>query len=364
MGFVERKSIIERIERLRNSKVISYVVTTRPKIRTMMEAADLREIYGHLENESKNKSSKIDLFIYSLGGETVLAWALVNLIREFTDNFGVLVPYNAFSCATSVALGANEVVTCKMGTLGPIDPQVSNEFNPEKQGMPIPISVEDIGGFISLLKDKFELKNEAYLAKLSERLATDIRPLALGNAYRQYVKAREDARKLLELHMDSIHDKAKIDSIVEILVEKLYYHGHHVNRNEAKKMGLNIIFAEDIKNNEDTLDKLIWQLYLDYENDLKMRIPYKDELPSGNKTHLEIPLKYIESDKSSSVFILEQEWIDMGFADGSKLCTANNAPAVFIPPNQIIPVRFQGQPICTNNKIYEKREDSFWKSDG
>lgn len=364
MSYGERKEIIKKIEKLRNSKVITYVITTRPNIRTMMETKDLREIYDHLNDDSKSKYDSIDLFIYSLGGETVVGWALVNLIREFTDKFGILVPHNAFSCATCVALGANEIVMSKTGTLGPIDPQVANEFNPEKQGIPIPISVEDIGGFISLLKDKFEMKNEAHLAKLSERLATDIRPLALGNAYRLYIKARDDARKLLELHMNPIHDKTKIDKIIETFVEKLYYHGHHVNRREAKKIGVNITFAESVQNKEDYLEKLMWQLYLDYENDLKMKIPYKDELPPNGKSRLEIPIKYIESIKSSSVYIIEQEWVDMGFPEGSKLSVANNVPAVYVPSNppQILPMRFQGQPVCIGNKVYEKRESSFWKS--
>lgn len=249
----------------------------------------------------------------------------------------------------------------KMGTLGPIDPQVANDFNPEKQGVPIPISVEDIGGFISLLKDKFDMKNEGYLAKLAERMATDIRPLALGNAYRQYIKAREDARKLLELHMDPIHDKTKIDKIIETFVEKLYYHGHHINRLEAEKIGIKALCAETIANDDGGLDELMWQLYLDYEKDLKMMVPYKDELPPDDQSHLEIPVKYVESNKLSSVYILEQEWIDMDFPDGSRICVANNAPAVYIPPNQIIPISFQGQPVCMQNKVYEKREDSFWK---
>ncbi len=287
-------------------------------------------------------------------------------MAQFTDKFGILVPHNAFSCATCVALGANEIVMSKTGTLGPIDPQVANEFNPEKQGVPIPISVEDIGGFISLLKDKFEMKNETHLAKLSERLATDIRPLALGNAYRLYIKAREDARKLLELHMDPIHDKTRIDKIIEMFVEKLYYHGHHVNRREAKKIGVNVINAETVQSNGDNLEKLMLQLYLDYENDLKMKTPYHDELPPDGQSRLEISIKYIESNRSSSVYIIDQEWVDMGFPEGSKLSIANNIPAVYIPPSQapgqIIPIRFQGQPVCIGNKIYEKRESSFWKS--
>ena len=58
MGYEERKGIIEKIETLRKSKVITYVITTRPKINTMMDTKDLRVIYDHLENNSKSKYDK------------------------------------------------------------------------------------------------------------------------------------------------------------------------------------------------------------------------------------------------------------------------------------------------------------------
>jgi hypothetical protein len=361
MGYIERKNIIGKIETLRNSKVITYIVTTRPKIQTMMQPIDLREIFRHLEQIPNDPPQKIDLFIYSFGGETTVSWALTNLVREFTSEYGVLVPYYAFSCATQVAVGANEIVMCKTGTLGPIDPKVANEFNPERNGVQIAISVEDIGGYISLLKDKFEMRNEEYLSKLSERLSTDIRPLALGNAYRQYIKARDDARKLLELHMDPINDKGKIDKIIETLVEKLYSHSHHINRNEAIKMGLNVKKAEEIHNENDNLAKLMWDLYLDYESEMQLLRPYKDQLPQGGAGTSEIPTKFVESSNFSSVFIIEQEWVNLNLPAGSKLANANNQISVFVPPSTILPLVFQGQPVEIGNTIYEKREDSFWK---
>jgi hypothetical protein len=278
----------------------------------------------------------------------------------------------------------------KIGSLGPIDPQVINQFNPEKQNQLIPISVEDIGGFISLLRDKFEMRDEKLLAKLSERLATDIRPLALGNAYRQYIKAREDARKLLELHMDPIHEKPKIDRIIEILVEKLYFHHHHINRKEAKEIGLKIKYAEEYKNETSNLEHLLWELYLDYEKELSIFLPYKDELPKTGNIR-EIPLKFIESYDRSSVNILEQRWTDMGFPKGTYLSNVNGGPGVFIPPHlevvnqqnppqahlipgygnplpanqfiggQIVPIHFQAPVVYINEKIYEKREFNIWR---
>lgn len=359
MGFNERKELISKIESLRNSRVITYITTTRPNINTQMETRDLREIYRRLESDEFDEAKSIDLFIYSLGGESVLSWAMVNLIREFSPNFNVLVPYNAFSCATSVALGANEIVMCKTGLLGPVDPQVVNAFNPEKNGVLLPISVEDITGFISLLKDKFELKDEILLAQLSEILAKDVRPLALGNAYRHYMKARDDARKLLELHMDPIKDKDRIDKIVETLVEKLYFHGHHINRNEAKKIGLEIIFPETIKNSKLVLSTLMWDLFLDYENDLQMTNPYVDVLPVSGQVDLKI--KCTESTKASSIYVIQQKWIDLNFPPGSKLTSINNQIGAFLPTNQFIPILPRGQLIQMGDRIYEKQEITVWK---
>jgi hypothetical protein len=386
MGYAERKQIIEKIERLRGSKVITYVITTRQFLNVGMEIRDLREFYRHLERFRDIKAEKIDLIIYSPGGETTVGWALVNLIREFSKKFGVIVPYNAFSCATVVSIGADEIIMGKMGSLGPIDPQVINPFNPEKQNQPIPISVEDIGGFISLLRDKFEMRDEKLLAKLSERLATDIRPLALGYAYRQYIKAREDARKLLELHMDPVHEKPKIDKIIEILVEKLYFHLHHINRKEALDIGLKIKYAEDFKDDSENLEHLIWDLYLDYEKELQIFIPYKDELPTTDNIR-EIPIKFIESSLKSSLNILEQHWICMDFPDGTQLSSINGVLGVFIPPGyvtmpnpnatpmnpqqpptivqfsggQIVTVQFHGQAVHIDERIYEKREYNIWR---
>ena len=94
---------------------------------------------------------------------------------------------------------------------------------------------------------------------------------------------------------------------------------------------------------------------------MEMRRPYKDKLPTSGQKIMNIPIKFVESSKSSSVFIINQEWVELGFPDGSKLSMINNMPAVYVPPNQVMPMHFQGQPVIIGKKIYEKREDSYWK---
>ena len=49
---------------------------------------------------------------------------------------------------------------------------------------------------------------------------------------------------------------------------KLYFHGHPINRKEAKELNLKISFPSPKE------EKLIWDLYLEYENDMNLIIPY------------------------------------------------------------------------------------------
>ena len=139
--------IIEAIQEIREGLLtISYVTSTRTghEIQIADDAVSL--IFEHLEASRDRAEKGVDLFIHSNGGSGTVPWRIVNLVRQYTKNFAVLVPHRAFSAATLIALGADEIVMHKMGCLGPIDPSVANAFNPQNPQNPghlVPISVED-----------------------------------------------------------------------------------------------------------------------------------------------------------------------------------------------------------------------------
>lgn len=364
MGRDARQSLIAEIEKMRGSRVITYILSTKPPFQTQIDPLDRRIIYDHLLKIGE--CDKIDLFIYSLGGATPVAWALANLIREFTDDFTVLVPNFAFSCATSIALGANKIIMGKMGTLGPVDPQVANEFNPIINGQNTPISVEDIAGYISLLRDKMDLRDEDNFTGLLSKLCTQVHPLALGNAFRHYIKARDDTRKLLALHMDSKENDTLIKNIADTLLEKLYFHGHHIPRTEAEGIGLNVQKAEEFVNDSGkTLDITMWELFVDYEKDMGMQYPYSDKLSAvGNKRF--IPLKMVESTGLTSSFVIEQEFAKINAPKGSYFTKVDNLFALAYPkPDmiQVVPFNFTGGTLANiNDELYIKRETAYWKN--
>jgi hypothetical protein len=229
----------------------------------------VRRMFDHLRAFNAGKKlPRIDLFLHSNGGDGIVPWRLVTLVREYTDEFCVLVPYRAFSAATLTALGAHEIVMHPMGMLGPTDPTVGNPFNPvdPNTGRKIGISVEDVTAYFALVKEDAGIQHEDQLVQAVLKLADNIHPLALGNVKRSLSQSRMMARKLLALHMDAGKDEHKIHEIVSNLTSKLFYHGHPINRTEARKqLGL-----ENVESPPPLVEKTMWQLYLDYEKEMQM----------------------------------------------------------------------------------------------
>src|SRR2546426_9356965 len=76
------------------------------------------------------EQERIDLFLYSRGGELTTPLPIVHLIKSHCKKFNILIPYKAHSAAILICLGADEIVMGEMGQLSPIDPTTYNVFNP------------------------------------------------------------------------------------------------------------------------------------------------------------------------------------------------------------------------------------------
>ena len=160
------KFLIQQIEGARKSRVITYLTSDRPGPVNARVAMDIIPIVSK-QLQAIGKTENIDLFLYSSGGDTMVPWRLVSMIREYCDKFSVLVPYKAHSAATMISLGADEIVMSDLSELSPIDPSTANVFNPPDPQNPqnkIPISVEDVMAYFDLAKNKFGIKNDEVLA--------------------------------------------------------------------------------------------------------------------------------------------------------------------------------------------------------
>ena len=265
--FANRKSFYQKIEAEHKSKVIAYVTGDRPGMETRI-GADTPDIFlEHLD--CIGKVNRLSLILYTRGGDILAAWNLVNLLREFCNELEVIVPNKCRSAGTLVSLGANKIIMTKQATLGPIDPSITRSMSPMIPGtnppQPLPISVESVKGYFSLLKEEFGAKGDDALSAAYIKLTDYIHPLVLGDVYRSQKQIQMLADKLLRM---SYRDKKKIKSIVSFLCSDSGSHDYTISRSEAKTLGLHV----ESPSQETYTELKAW--FLDIVTELELNNPY------------------------------------------------------------------------------------------
>ncbi len=302
MSRQDRIKLINEIQKRRDSHVVVYFTGDRQPIGSRIAEDAVRPLYEHLLAlaGAPPARKRIDLFLYSRGGDVSVPWRIVTMFREFCEELCVLIPYKAHSAATMISLAADEIVMGKKAELSPIDPTLVRAVAGGATVPPPEISVEDVSSYISFMRERANINDQAALAQVVSQLASHLTPLTLGSVNRQYSHIRLVARKLLTSRKEKI-EEGKIGTIIDALTEKMYSHGHAIGRREASELGL------PVNKPDDKLETLMWSLYEKYESWLQLNEPIDPEelLSRENKEeHIEerIPLAVIESVHKLHVF--------------------------------------------------------------
>jgi len=308
---MDKKALISQIELLRGSRVIAYLTSDRQGPFNARIAMDVIPFINK-QLQAIGKTKNIDLFIYSTGGDTMVPWRLVSMIRDYCEKFSVLVPYKAHSSATMIALGADEIVMSNLSELSPIDPSTANVFNPTDPANPqnkVPISVEDVMAYFELAKNKFGIKNDEDLSKIFMKFVESnpqIHPLALGNVNRIHNLIRILAKRLLKSHKSAMREE-EIEKVVDYFTEKLYSHQYFVGRKEAKEdLGLKNVVPAD-----DNLSKIMTDLYEEYNKELEFGRIWNPEAelgPNAMQNRRDYKIAYIESSSLSNSYDISAEF--------------------------------------------------------
>lgn len=266
-----KNELIKQIEDVRKSRVITYITSDRSGPINARVAMDIIPVISE-QLRKIGKTDKIDLFLYTAGGDTMVPWRLVSMIREYCDTFSVIIPYKAHSAGTMIALGADEIIMSDLSEISPIDPSTANVFNPTDPNNPqsrIPISVEDVIAYFDLAKNKFGIKNDEDLTKIFNKFVEatpQIHPLSLGNINRTHNLIRLIAKRLLRSHKDKMKDD-EIEKVVKYFTEDLYSHTYFIGRKEAKEeLGVNSVVNADEK-----LSQLMSDLYAEYVKEMELQ---------------------------------------------------------------------------------------------
>ena len=293
---METKNLIQKIEKSRNSKVITYVTGDRQPFVTKV-AEDIIPIFArHLEKIGKQ--DKISLFLYTRGGDMITPIRLIKLMRSYANEIEMIIPYRAHSAGTLISIGADKIVMGRLGELSPVDPSTGHPFNPENplnQKQKMEISVEDLNSYFLLAKEKAGVKDEQ-MVNVFEDLTAKIHPLSLGNAYRATRMAKQITEKLLLMHFDKTDDKEKIESIVKEITGDICIHGYPITRDEADSLGLNMTEPDT------ELEKIMWELYENYAEKMELKKKFDPVAILGGQE--------MASFKYSGAFIESSDLID------------------------------------------------------
>jgi hypothetical protein len=208
----------------------------------------VRSVYDQLEAIGKTK--KLDLILYTTGGDVDVPIRLVTLMREYCEVLGILLPHRAHSAGTLLALGGDEIVMTPLSVLGPIDPSRSHPLLPRREGATESeaISVQDMRHAMEFIRNAAgQGKEMPYtpeaMAQIFTALFDKIHPLAIGAIEQSYSLAKLVGKKCLATHMDRVKEGAQIDGIVDKLCDDYKSHSYEIGRREARTVGLKVTDA-------------------------------------------------------------------------------------------------------------------------
>ena len=163
---------------------------------------------------------KLDVVLESGGGSIDSAYKILKLLKMYAEKVTVIVPFYAKSAASLIAIGADELVMCKNGELGPVDPQVRDP----QSGHFIPAhSIKESIEFIEGTKD--------IAVKLS---FADKIPVLLIGAYRE---SGISSKQYLDHILDSCPNKGKV---TKAFTEQFLSHGFPMDRDFLAKTGISV----------------------------------------------------------------------------------------------------------------------------
>lgn len=265
--YSDRIELYRKLEAKLKSKVLVYVTSDRIGFEASI-AHDVIDIFIN-QLDSIGTQEKISLYLYTRGGDTAVAWNIVNLLRQYCDKLEVVIPHKAHSAGTLISIGANSIIMTKQATLGPIDPSVNTPLNPPIPNAPqnnYPVSVEAVKGYLAFAKEELSIKDDMALSNIMIKLSEYVHPLVLGQVYRARAQIKMLAEKLLT---NQVNDSTKIKDIISFLCSDSGSHDYTINRREAKNvLGLNV------EKPDDELYSIIKEIYDDISDELGFGIPF------------------------------------------------------------------------------------------
>ena len=209
------------------------------------------------------QNADLDLMLQSLGGDIDKAEKIVYMCRKQALSFRVIVPESAKSAATLIALAADSIVMGYTSELGPIDPQIV-VTTPDGKTI-----IRPAQSFLDGLEEiKKQVQQEGGLSPVYYPLLQQLDPALIDYCNKAIARSKNFAKKWLKEYMCA-GDEETAEQIASELadVKKYLSHGAVIDAEEARRIGLQVEYLEP----DTPLWKALWQLYCDYEIEVRSK---------------------------------------------------------------------------------------------
>jgi hypothetical protein len=212
----------------------------------------------------------LDILIVSNGGDAIVPWRIISMVRETYKAIGALLPFAAYSAATLLALGADEIVMHPFSNLGPVDPQLTYPRRlpgqpPGREVELVNFGSEDLRNFLDFVRTDVGISDQEQLERAFELVCKDVGSIPIGVAKRSTQLALSMSEKLLGMHLK---DPSQARAIAEALNKSFYHHGYPLGISEAKRIGLPVIPPPD------GTEQMLWQVWQDIEDEMDCNRPF------------------------------------------------------------------------------------------
>lgn len=251
---VRRKYLVQLSAYTKRNCILYATNWTQPGIDPNTISITEEDIQGLMEVIHGLRGGPLDLIIHSPGGSPEAAAAIVSYLRSKFADIRVIIPHTAMSAATMISCASNRIVMARHSFIGPIDPQfilqtklgvmavpaqaILDQFEMAREDCKNP---DNMGAWLPIL----EQYGPALLIQCEDAI----------DLSKKYVSDWL-ARFMFRMHPDAV---ATATTIAERLSDHTTFksHGHHINRDEARAIGLII---DDLEADQ-TFQDLVLSIY-------------------------------------------------------------------------------------------------------
>ncbi|MDH5667749.1 MAG: hypothetical protein OEY86_07050 [Nitrospira sp.] len=274
-----RLKYLQRLHQLTGRAVISYMSGWQQGKNGISLSVEGQDVHGLMECCYQVKSRELDLILHSPGGSPEAAEQMIEYLRTQFDHIRAIVPLQAKSAATMMALGCDEILLGHHSELGPIDPQIL-VFVPEgRRYAPAHAIMRDFE------RAKKECKDDVGSLPAWTPILRSYAGGLIEFCHQQVLLSMEVVENWLVRYMLAHHDlgipeaerRPKARSIAEWFgseetYDKFHTHGRPLRQPELKEVGLRVRRLEDDNDLQDAVLSVMHANEITFSNGNALKI--------------------------------------------------------------------------------------------